>query len=643
MVVPTSVSPTTGTHAQAGGIRNALFIWVLIDLLLFFVCSNLAAFLIERDLGETQWLMIGLMSAVRLILFIQSGMYRAVLRYSGLHTAFTAGGSILAGTCAIVIVAYFLRLPNTGGLGRVFLSLEVLMTIICYGGTRMAARAFLQRKDRRGTKRVLIYGASELGEIALRDLDRHPDFHPIGFIDDNPNRIGQLIHGRKVLGNVDSLAKTAAALKPDLLVVAVSQLPQDQLRSIFNRAMKLGMQVKVVKGLADSIRGPATANLQDIALEDLLSRPIRNHDRSKLERMLRGKTVLVTGAGGSIGSELCRQISSLNPSGLILLDHSEFNLYQIDSELHRRFPALPISSVLNNLSDTSSLRAIFEDAHPEVVFHAAAYKHVPLVEENPFLGMANNLGGFSNLLECAVLHGVERFITISTDKAVRPTNIMGASKRACEVLLQSYDTGKTQVCAVRFGNVLGSSGSVIPLFLEQIRKGGPVTVTHPEVTRYFMLIPEAVELVLQAGAMAEHQEIFILDMGEPVKIVDLARHLIFITGSVPDKDIAISFTGLRPGEKLYEELLLGESEAGTCVNGITIAKPTKRDVREVMNLVNGMLHSCDTRNMKAFISHLSQLVPEWVPSDQFIESMDQNKDASSSVDLTLDQAERKGI
>jgi FlaA1/EpsC-like NDP-sugar epimerase len=400
-----------------------------------------------------------------------------------------------------------------------------------------------------------------------------------------------------------------------LLVIAERMLSQQALKQAFQLCMELGVQVKRVQGVAVG-RGQQV-QLHDLALEELLARPQRNLDRSAVRGLLAGRTVLVTGAGGSIGSELCRQIASAGAKHLVLVDHSEFNLYQIDGILNANHPECRVSPVLATLADRATLDVIITNHKPDIVFHAAAYKHVPMVEENPFLGMTNNLGGFRNLLESCIANRIPHLVAISTDKAVRPTNVMGASKRACEVLLQNIDAGVTRLCAVRFGNVLGSSGSVIPRFLEQIRRGGPVTVTHPDVTRYFMLLPEAVELVLQAAAVAKHGQILILDMGEPVKIVNLARQLIFMTGHRPDDDIRISFTGLRPGEKLTEELLLGDSEASTTVDGVTISTPTRREQHEVADLVNRLLTACLRRDLDGFIQLTRQLVPEWQPSSEF--------------------------
>jgi FlaA1/EpsC-like NDP-sugar epimerase len=376
--------------------------------------------------------------------------------------------------------------------------------------------------------------------------------------------------------------------------------------------MDLKLRVMIAKGFTSAFSQDFHPELRNVALEDLLSRPSRNLDPAPVHRALHGKRVLVTGAGGSIGSELCHQIAATNPESLVLLDHSEFNLYAIDLAIREKFPYLQLSAVLDNLQSAPDLERMFARHRPQVVFHAAAYKHVPLVEDNPARGVLNNVLGFRNLIATADAAGAERLVLISTDKAVRPTNVMGATKRVCELLLQNFPANSAKMCAVRFGNVLGSSGSVMPRFLDQIAKGGPVTVTHPEITRFFMLIPEAVSLVLQSGAMADHGEIFILDMGEPVKIAEMARQLIFMTGHRPDEDIKIAFTGLRPGEKLYEELIIDDKEGGTNVDGILVAKPAAIPYGKLAHEVDVLIDACRAADRQKMVDALRALVPEWV-------------------------------
>lgn len=600
------------------------WLWVAADLLLIAVSAILVSLITERTLGWRPWAVLGGIAAVQMAVHYQRGLYHAVLRYVGIHELTTIGGGMVLGVICAVVTCYFLNLPNTGDLGRIFLILHAFTTIALLTGARLAHRLVFENSTSRSGKRVLILGSGSLGEVVMRELRNQPGFQVVGFLDMNAARHGQRVRGCKVLGDLSTLAGLHRDRPIDLLVIAERMLSQQVLKHAFQLSMELGIQVKRVQGVAMG-RGQQV-ELQDLALEELLARPQRNLDRSAVRGLLAGRTVLVTGAGGSIGSELCRQIASAGATHLVLIDHSEFNLYKIDDDLNAHHPECRISPVLATLTDRATIDVILANHKPDIVFHAAAYKHVPMVEENPFLGMTNNLGGFRNLVESCIANRVAHVVAISTDKAVRPTNVMGASKRACEMLLQNIDAKTTRLCAVRFGNVLGSSGSVIPRFLDQIRRGGPVTVTDPEVTRYFMLLPEAVELVLQAAAVAKHGEILILDMGEPIKIVNLARQLIFMTGHRPDVDIRIAFTGLRPGEKLTEELLLGDSEATTTVDGITIATPTRRDQREISDLVEQLLAACQRRNLDGFIRLTHLLVPEWQPSREFAAIMDGSTD-----------------
>jgi FlaA1/EpsC-like NDP-sugar epimerase len=554
---------------------------------------------------------LALIIVVRLAIFVRQGMYRAVLRYSGIHTLVVASVGIAAGTAVGVAAAFFLQLENTAGLGRAFLVLEALISLVVCGGMRMAARMMLERVGRGEGQRVLVYGAGNLGEMTMRDLLRTANFAPIGFIDDDQHLRGALIHGKPVLGGLKEFGAICLRHKPDLVILAVSDLSGETTRSVFHACMERNVRLVVVRGGTAGVMGGNRLDLKDLALEDLLPRPSRKLDPAPVRTMLTGQVVLITGAGGSIGSELCRQVAAKGAQKLVLLDHSEYNLYTIHQQLTECHPGLPVVPVLKNLCQREAIERLLREHRPSVVFHAAAYKHVPLVEDNPCQGVINNIASFRNLLEACDAAGVGRLVQISTDKAVRPTNVMGATKRVCELLLQNFPTTTTRLCAVRFGNVLGSSGSVVPRFLEQIAAGGPITITHPEITRYFMLIPEAVALVLQAGALAEHGEIFILDMGAPVKIADMARQLIFMSGHQPDRDIRLTFTGLRPGEKLYEELLIDDSERRTAVEGITIAHAASCSYPALAGGVQRLLRAAEERDLKVMVAELQALVPEW--------------------------------
>lgn len=589
--------------------------WLLLDAVIMILAVNGSLLLLGLVPSAAAVALVAVMIGVRLVAFVRMGMYRSVLRYSGIHTLVTSCVCVGLGTSVAVAIAFFLGLPNTADLGRAFLVLEALLVLVFCCGARLAVRMVMERMGASEGKRVLVYGAGDLGEMVMRDLLRVRGYSPLGFIDDDAGKLRMIIHGKHVLGGRCDLDRLIASERVQVVVLAISRSSPEFTRALFQACMARKVHLIVANSIISSgrnVRGGL--DIRELQLEDLLPRPSRNLDPTPVKFMLADRCVLVTGAGGSIGSELCRQIALCGVSRLVLLDHGEFNLYAIQTELNDKYPGLPVVPVLCNLQCRQTLEQVLARHRPQVVFHAAAYKHVPLVEENPFLGTVNNLGSFRTLVAACDDAGVERLVQISTDKAVRPTNVMGATKRACELVLQNYPTRSLHMCAVRFGNVLGSSGSVVPRFVAQIAKGGPVTVTHPDITRYFMLIPEAAALVLQAGALADHGEIFILDMGDPVRIADLARQLIFMSGHDPDHDLRIEFTGLRPGEKLYEELLLDDRESSTSVSGIMRAKTTRRPWPEVAARLDALMESCQHRDLAAFTFSMQALVPEWVPS-----------------------------
>lgn len=604
-------------HRPTSVVEAVRFMWPVVDCACILLSWQILSVLLQYQFGPRHALLLLIVGlGVRVGALAALGQYRSVLRYCGLHTLIGVAVGVGAGSMILLVTSAFWQRPSFN-----FVVLEALMTLVLCGGNRLAVRMVAEWRTARRGQRALIYGAGSLGEMALRTLRRSTSYNPIGFIDDAKPLRGAVIHGRKVLGAFADLGQIVAAQKPALLVIAVRDFPPSRLREVFAQCMALGVRVKQVSGIDASLEGMADLHVDDLAIEDLLRRPARNLDPGVLPAMLTGKVVLVTGAGGSIGSELCRQIAQRTPGRLVLLDHSEAALYQIETQIRDLCPGLPIDPVLLDLSYQAPLEELFARTRPDVIFHAAAYKHVPLVEANPILGIRNNVGGFLNLLDAAVSSGVGRLVMISTDKAVRPTNVMGASKRICELLLQSYPSRDTRLCAVRFGNVLGSSGSVVPRFLQQIAAGGPVTVTDPRMTRYFMLIPEAVELVMHAGAMADHGEIFILDMGQPVKIDDMARQLIHLTGHVPGKDIQIVYTGLRPGEKLFEELLIDHSERKTAVDGITVAKAGDTSWAQIKSQVHDLLLACEANDLQRLILSIKAMVPEWEASASFAEML----------------------
>ena len=588
-------------------------LWTVIDLGALLVANGITAALLQTPPMWSAWITFVVMLAVRIAVFWSTGLYRAMVRYTGTHALLVLVAGIVLGTGASVIAARIFQQPHHS---YAFLVVEAMVALLLCGGIRLIARLVLEWSPGTAKQRVLVYGAGSMGELVHRELGRLGTHRIVGYLDDDPMKHGAGIHGAPIVGGRKHLREAIEDLKPDLLVMAIADLPIETRRELFSECMDLGLRVMMAKGFVTALDEGAPG-LRDLAMEDLLSRPSRNLDPEPVRAFLKGKCVVVTGAGGSIGSELVRQVAAMGPVRLVLIDHSEFNLYAIDQQVREMFPYLTIEAVMDDLQCRERLDALFARVKPEVVFHAAAYKHVPLVEDNPARGVLNNVRGFRNLLEAADGAGAGRLVLISTDKAVRPTNVMGATKRCCELLLQNYPAKHLKLCAVRFGNVLGSSGSVMPRFLSQIAKGGPITVTHPDITRYFMLIPEAVALVLQSGSMADHGEIFILDMGQPVKIADMARQLIFMHGLVPDVDIKVQFTGLRPGEKLYEELIIDDKEGGTSVDGILVAKPNLVDWQDLAARAGSLITAAEAGDTAGLGHALKSLVPEWTPDKRW--------------------------
>lgn len=454
------------------------------------------------------------------------------------------------------------------------------------------------RSSVKKTKEVVIYGAGQAG-LKLESEYRNSSYKVKYFIDDSPSLQKRTIDGIRILSK-DEAIKTIDTSKIDLLVIAMPSIAKNVIRDIYNDFKPYFETIKILPSLNETLKidKDFAKQLKNISVEDLLARHPKDLDKKAISNFINNKTVLITGAGGSIGSEIARQCAKYNAKKLILVDHSEFNLYSIAEELS----GFDTSFVMQSVVNLDMLDATFEKHKPDIVIHAAAYKHVPLVEDNIEMGIVNNIIGTKNTIDMAIKYKAKKFVLISTDKAVRPTNVMGATKRICELYAQNIKSGDTQIVAVRFGNVLGSSGSVIPKFKAQIESGGPITVTHPDITRYFMLIPEACELVLQAASFGKGGEIFILDMGEPIKIVDLAKKMIELSGR---DDVDIEFSGLRKGEKLYEELLLDDTEAITKYSSIMVAKKTFYDMDKLNNDIQKLIKN------KNKIEMLTKIVPEF--------------------------------
>lgn len=530
-----------------------------------------------------------------------------------------AVGSLLFST-AIILVHDLASGPEVPY--RVMI-LDLLFSVFAVGGFMVSRRVNREwwRSSRQGqTKKILIIGAGRAGQQLARSLREEAivSYEPIGFIDDDQSKKGVIIHGVRVMGTRHDIPKVVRDLKPDELWVVIPSAPGSVIREMVDLAQKGGVsQVKVVPGLMALLTGRVkTADLQDASSAALLGRDVVTVNTDQVRGYLEGRRVLVTGAAGSIGSELCEQIARFAPSHLIMLDQDESGLYNIEHRLRSVFPSLNVTATVGDICHPAKVDRVFMEFLPEILFHAAAYKHVPMMEQHPDEAISTNIFGTNNLAQASVRHGVQKFVLISTDKAVNPSSVMGATKRAAEILLYEMNRlNKTQFMAVRFGNVLGSRGSVVPLFREQIARGGPVTVTHPEMKRYFMITSEAVQLVLQAGALGNGGEVFVLDMGEPVKIVDLARQLIRLSGLEPDKDIAIVFIGNRPGEKLFEDILTAEEGTSATGHGrIFIAKISHSLTNaEYQDALTALQTGVDNgRNAEMLIS-LRRLVPTFKP------------------------------
>ena len=493
------------------------------------------------------------------IVFWAFGLYRGIWRYASLHDLRSI---VIAVTVAgLAVPALLVLIREADPVPRSVFVLDPLLLVFMMGGSRIAYRAWKERSlgafGAAGRTPVLVLGAGDAADALLRDLSSKREWRVVGLVDDKPGRRGRQIRGVPVLGELRDLPRLARDMDVEHAIIAMPSVSHTVRRNAVQTATSAGLKVMTVPSFDDIMSGRVTVSqLRRVELDDLLGRDPVVLDNAGLSGFLSGKTVLVTGAGGSIGSELCRQIARFGPARLVLFELSEYALYRIEQEFHKEHPDLPIVCAVGDTRNRARVQQILEQWRPRVVFHAAAYKHVPLMEQvNAWEALQNNVLGTYVLGSESARVGVEEFVLISTDKAVNPVNVMGASKRLAEMVCQALQNGTaTRFVMVRFGNVLGSAGSVIPKFRQQIAEGGPVTVTHPEITRYFMSIPEAAQLVLQAGLMGRGGEIFVLDMGEPVRIVDLAREMIRLSG-FSEGDIRVIFTGLRPGEKLYEEVL----------------------------------------------------------------------------------------
>lgn len=554
---------------------------------------------------------------LRVGVFLALGLYDIIWRYVSTRDAWALIKGVGLSTLLIIAATY---LVNIGRLPRSLFFIEMFLVMALLAGARLFRRFLYERSSERelrsSGRATLIYGAGVIGRTLAGRFTSDPSFgfQLVGFVDDDPLEVGRTIAGVKVLGTLDDLPEILSRFEVKELVVAMNKPRGDRLRALLEATRGFQIRPRLVSDFNDcSRRDQGLELLRNIELGDLLNRPKRTIDTGSLKEIIAGRRILVTGAGGSIGSELARQIWALQPSQLLLLDHNELNLYQIDSELRvTQKVDGPIVPVLLDLKDRQSLANVFERYRPEIVFHAAAYKHVHLVEHNPFTAILNNVMGTKNLLECCREIDVQRFVLISTDKAVNPVGVMGATKRVCELMVSAYGSAMGRMyCSVRFGNVLGSSGSLIPLLQRQIQDGGPLTVTHPDMIRYFMLISEAVSLVLAASTICSPGAIAILQMGEPVRILDVARSLLTLAGKT-EKEIPIVFTGLRPGEKMFEELYLCGDEIITSHPDILLLPGVEQMEEKVRRELFSTIDQCiagaqqSTESSKHQVMHLAQ-------------------------------------
>lgn len=522
---------------------------------------------------EPVWAFVAITVPLRLAIYLQGGLYRRLWRHASvreLEQIFLVG--LVAAAASAAFGAWGVQALGlaTNRMPLSVLFMDALLSVAVPASSRLLIRVRLLNRLRLlasadEAMRTLVVGAGSTGQMIVKELMSNPRLrmYPVGYVDDDTAKLRRVVAGVPVLGRLDALGAMIEQTKARRVILAMPNAPGTVVRAVIRVAMDLRVETRTVPGLAELLDGRLNAQaIREVRIEDLLRRePVRT-DLKQVARLAAGQVVLVTGAGGSIGSELCRQLAQLAPARLLLLGHGENSIFDIYHELRDRFPALRVTPIIADVRDRARIDAVIAEARPHAIFHAAAHKHVPLMEENPVEAVSNNVAGTRNVVEAAAAAGTPHFVMISTDKAVRPTSIMGASKRVAEIVTQSVALRSgLQYVSVRFGNVLGSRGSVVPVFLRQIRAGGPVKVTHPDMRRYFMTIPEAVQLVLQAGALGRGKEVFVLDMGDPVKVVDIAHDLIRLSGLEVGTDIAIEFTGIRQGEKLYEEMFFSDENA----------------------------------------------------------------------------------
>ena len=623
--------------------RNFLVILGIDALLL--TAAWYAAHLVRFDfvIPAKRWIllkqMLPIILAVKIVCFYFFDLYRGMWRYTSITDLFNIiKASSISSFLIISLILFSIRFV---GFARSVFVIDWCLTILFISGFRLSVRLYFElvsqdkpwrivaqalfwplKKNHADSKNLLIIGAGNCGEKIFREIRDNAGLrcNVVGFLDDHSAKLGMKIHGIPVLGIIKDIDVVADSVRAEEALIAIPSASSRQMRRIVGYCKKSGIKFKTMPSMGELIDGRVTINaIREVAYRDLLGREVIKLDEARIGAYLSGRRVLVTGAGGSIGSELCRQICRFRPETIVLYERAESPLYELELELKHNFIGIKILPMLADIRDRRQIEKAFEASRPQVVFHAAAYKHVPILELQPWKAIKNNILGTRNLIDMSKRFSVERFVFVSTDKAVRPTNVMGASKRVAEVLVQGENGSSvsgTRFMIVRFGNVVGSVGSVVPLFRKQITRGGPVTVTHPEVTRYFMTIPESCQLILQAGAMGEGGEIFILDMGTPIKIDDMARDLIRLSGFEPDVDIKIEYIGLRPGEKLSEELITeGEGIIPTTHDKIMVLRGAEYNLAFVNGKIDKLARLANDQKASEIKAKLREIVPEYEPSD----------------------------
>ncbi len=595
-----------------------------------FLLAGLSAFLLrfEFTIPPERLVQLGYALAVwmpiRCAIYYSLGLWSGGWRFVSLHDAVRL---LWANVMVTLISVPILLSVAPGKFPR---SLYILDFVLCYllsVAVRAAVRMSLEMSHLRAARsgqRTFIYGAGTAGVMVLREARSNSNlgYHICGFIDDNPARAGLLIQGIRVLGGGAALAKLAEKHEVYQVLIAIPSASGDQMRKILAHCAAAKLRFQTIPALSEIIHGRGLATqIRDVAVEDLLGRTTARLETDRIRAKVEGEVVLVTGAAGSIGSELCRQIARFNPKTIVGFEMAETALFHLQREMRELFPSVHLEPVIGSIQDRARLREVFETYRPAAVFHAAAYKHVPMMERHLFEAVENNILGTYNVAALAGEFGVDEFVMISSDKAVRPTSIMGLTKRVAEMLVSSLQLGRTKYVSVRFGNVLGSNGSVVPIFRKQIAAGGPITVTHPDMRRYFMTIPEAAQLVMQAYAMGNGGEIFVLDMGNPIRIVDLAKQLILLSGLRPDDDIKIEFTGIRPGEKLYEELSTNDEETlPTHHEKIHIFTGNGSGIPNVHAMMQEFREMCAARD-RNLILMLKDMVADYTPSPHVLQTL----------------------